>query len=124
MSPITSQIAFVDYENFPSFFEGRNLRNYTTVYLFTGCQQKNLPIRLVKELLPIGEKVKIICIGNQSKNNLDFHLILYIGQLDATTSDKQCEFTIFSNDTGYDDVINHLRKEFNRPIKRVMNARK
>jgi len=122
MSPITSQIAFVDYENFPSFFEGRDLTKYKQIFLFMGCRQKNMPVSLVKKLVKLEANIEIICVENESKNNADFHLIMYVGKLHAEIGDPQCEFTIFSNDTGYDDAITHLKKYLYRPTQRIMNA--
>ena len=119
--PPQKAIAFVDYENYPQFAQGRDLNIYQKIYLLIGCQQKQVPVSLLQQLLPIGRNVEIICIAEQAKNNLDFRLVLYLGKCDAELP-KEIDFVIFSNDTGFDPTIKYLKNELKRNVKRIMNV--
>lgn len=122
-SPPQKAIAFVDYENYPQFAQGRELNIYQKIYLLIGCQQKNIPIALLKRLLPVGQNIELICVEEQAKNNLDFRLVLYLGKCDAELP-KDIEFVIFSNDTGFDPTIKYLKNVLKRNVKRVMHVQR
>ena len=106
--------AFVDYENTGSL-EGINLSEYKKILVF--CGPKNKKIKL--GTLPISElcSIDIIGVSTTGSNNLDFHLAFHLGRFHEKT-DSSIEFHIISNDSGFNGLVNHLKK-IGRKCKKV-----
>jgi hypothetical protein len=103
---------FIDFENLPSALEYAIEKNYARIFVFLGAQQKKINIDLSK--LTTVEVIKIEGVG---KNNLDFHLIYYLGKCQIKAS-NDVEFAVFSQDTGWDRLIQFIQKE-GRTCKRI-----
>lgn len=110
---------FVDYENVGSL-EGFSLLDYERVFLF--CGPKNTKIKLGE--LPSTEfcRIELIGIKTIGANNLDFHIAFHLGRLHESAA-KDIEFHIITNDTGFNGLINHLKK-IDRPCKRISTKNK
>ncbi|MFN0203812.1 MAG: PIN domain-containing protein [Bacteroidia bacterium] len=115
---LTNQFAFVDYESYPNFHKKHDISELAGLILFLGCQQTKIPIELAKKLQPLGKDVHYICIGEISKNNLDFHLSAYLGMYHSSLS-LDYEFIIYANDAGYDHLLIYLTKELGRKCTRI-----
>ncbi|HEW98590.1 MAG: hypothetical protein DRR00_34375 [Candidatus Parabeggiatoa sp. nov. 3] len=103
---------FIDFENLPSALEYAIGNNYARIFVFLGSQQKKVNIDLSK--LTTLEVIKIEGVG---KNNLDFHLIYYLGKCQVNAG-NHVEFAVFSKDTGWDRLIQFIQKE-GRTCKRI-----
>lgn len=75
-----TRIALIDYENIGSL-EGVSLHDFDKVLFFTGAKQENIKIPVTS--LSSAISVCIIPATEVSKNNVDFHLVLELGQLTA-----------------------------------------
>jgi hypothetical protein len=97
---------FVDYENTGSL-EGFSVTEYERIFVF--CGPKNNRIKLGE--LPSTEfcRIELIGIKTIGANNLDFHLAFYLGRLHESAT-REVEFHIISNDTGFNGLVNHLKK--------------
>lgn len=76
------------------------------ILVFVGANQAKLPFDFVAALQPFGRRAQYIRLSGNGPNALDFHIAFYIGQLSAQNPDA-C-FSIFSKDTGFNPLIEHL----------------
>ena len=67
-----------------------------------------MPIELVQKTQPFGNSVEWIRVNGKGRNALDFFIAFFLGKDVAADSKKT--FIIYSKDTGYDPLINHLKK--------------
>lgn len=111
-------IAFVDYENYPQFFEKESSLDYLKIYIFVGFRQKQFPIEFCKWLLKAGKRVEIIEMTKQGRNSLDFRLIFQLG-ICHQKYPKEVGFTIFSNDRDFDSLIKYLSNGLIRQVVRI-----
>ena len=82
------------------------------VILFVGNQQT-----IPNEWLRVDYNVTTIRVKRTAKDNLDFHIAMYLGiKQNNTTPDVQ--FIIWSGDSGFDDLIEHLKETVGRRIER------
>ena len=65
-------------------------------------------MNLFKKPKPFGSGVEWIRVNGKGRNALDFFIAFFLGRDVATDSTKT--FIIYSKDTGYDPLINHLKK--------------
>lgn len=100
--------AFVDYENVNSL-DLVNLNDFEWVILFCGPKDKNLTVDLNSIESGKSPRLEIIRLDKSAKNNLDFHLALYLGRYHETV-EEGVEFSVVSNDAGFDGIISHLKK--------------
>ena len=100
-----TRIALIDYENIGSL-EGVSLHDFDKVLFFTGAKQENIKIPVTS--LSSAISVCIIPATEVSKNNVDFHLVLELGQLTALSGDTS-HFSVISRDKGYDGIIARLK---------------
>lgn len=107
--------AFVDYENVGTL-ESLNLSEYERIFVF--CGPKNTKIKLGS--LPSDGfcSIEIIGVTTMGSNNLDFHLAFHLGRFHET-ADRSVAFHIISNDSGFNGLVNHLKK-IGRPSKKVL----
>ena len=107
---------FVDYENVNSL-DALKLSDYEWVILFCGPKDKKVNIDLSSIAAGKVPKIEIVRIEKSAKDNLDFHLALYLGRYHELV-DENVEFVVFSNDTGFDGIISHM-KTLGRKCKKV-----
>jgi PIN domain len=77
------------------------------VLVFVGANQSKVPFELAAAMQSLGEAGQYIRIAGNGKNALDFHIAYYLGELAA--KDSGAYFHIISRDTGFDQVITHLK---------------
>ena len=77
------------------------------IMVFVGANQAKLPIELVSSMQSFGDKAEYIQITGSGRNALDFHIAYYLGAL--TERDPNGIFHVISKDTGYDQLIKHLK---------------
>ena len=75
--------------------------------VFVGANQSKIPIELVSSMQSFGDKAEYIQITGSGRNALDFHIACYLGAL--TERDPGGIFHVISKDTGYDQLIRHLK---------------
>lgn len=107
---MTMLIALIDYENTGSL-EGINLSGYERVIIFTGAQQENVRLPVVGLSGEISIQVRPVPVA--AKNNVDFHLVLMLGQL-SVSMPQEVGFHVISRDKGYDGVVSQLRQSGRR----------
>ena len=106
--------AFVDYENVGSL-ESMNLSEYEKVFVF--CGPKNTKIKF--GILPSTGfcSIELIGLTTMGNNNLDFHLAFHLGRFHEI-ADENITFHIISDDSGFNGLVNHLKK-IGRKCKKV-----
>ena len=77
------------------------------VIVFVGANQSKIPIELVSSMQGFGSKAEYVQITGSGRNALDFHIAYYLGAL--TERDPAGHFHVISKDTGYDQLIKHLK---------------
>jgi hypothetical protein len=102
------------------------------IYVFVGEKQNKIPFDLETAMQSFGENGKYIKIPGNGNNALDFHIAYYLGHL--TTVDSDGYYHIISKDTGFDPLVNHLRKNkikifrhqdlAEKPLLRISNVKK
>lgn len=97
--------AFIDYENI-STLEGIEFSKLSKIYVFIGAKQNK--INLGNEKINLLTEIHLLKLKTTSPDNLDFHISYYLGKFDAL-ADKNIEFIVVSNDTGFDPLIKHLK---------------
>lgn len=107
--------AFVDYENVGSL-ESLNMAEYERVFVF--CGPKDTKIKF--GALPSNGfcSWELIGVTTAGSNNLDFHLAFHLGRFHEL-ADKSIVFHIISNDSGFNGLVNHLKK-IGRNCKKVL----
>ena len=100
----------IDYENVQtkslSVLQGAPNQSFR-IMVFVGASQSKLPIELVSSMQGFGDKAQYVRITGSGRNALDFHIAYYLGAL--TESDPHGIFHVISKDTGYDQLIKHLK---------------
>jgi len=98
--------AFVDYENVGSL-EALNISEYQRVFVF--CGPKNTKIKF--GALPSNGfcGIELIGVTTVGSNNLDFHMAFHLGRFHEI-AEKSVEFHIISNDSGFNGLVNQLKK--------------
>ena len=98
---------YIDYENVQDV-KVDVIKKTTKVTIIVGKEQTKVPIELVQKTQPFGNAVEWIRVNGKGRNALDFFIAFFLGK-DAAT-DREKTFIIYSKDTGYDPLINHLKK--------------
>ena len=100
----------IDYENVQtkslSVLQGAPNQAFR-IMVFVGANQSKIPIDLVSSMQSFGEKAEYIQITGSGRNALDFHIAYYLGAL--TEREPKAIFHVISKDTGYDQLIRHLK---------------
>lgn len=78
------------------------------VRLFLGPNHTRVPSDLVLAMHDFAERAKYVKLDTPGPNALDFHIAYYLGSL--ATTDPVGFFHIISKDTGFDPLIQHLKK--------------
>lgn len=98
----------IDFENVQPKTLDQLSEHPFKIMVFVGANQIKIPFELANALQPLGDDVQYIKIAGNGPNALDFHIAFYIGEL--STKDPNSYFHIISKDTGFDQLIKHLRK--------------
>ncbi|MCY4467755.1 MAG: PIN domain-containing protein [Thiotrichales bacterium] len=100
----------IDYENVQtkslSVLQGAPNQEFQ-IMVFVGANQSKIPIELVSSMQSFGNKAKYVQITGSGRNALDFHIAYYLGTL--TEREPKAIFHVISKDTGYDQLIKHLK---------------
>ncbi len=98
----------IDYENVQvqslALLNGEQFH----VRIFLGPNNTKLPVELVMAMQQLGNRGEYIVLETPGNNALDFHIAYYLGALAA--ADPTGFFHIISKDTGFDPLIQHLRR--------------
>ncbi len=98
----------IDYENVqPKSLALLNGGEFK-VFVFVGAKQVKIPLEFAKTLQSFGTAADYIQISGNGTNALDFHIAFTIGELSA--NEPEAYFHIISKDTGFDPLIEYLRK--------------
>lgn len=98
-------IAFIDYENCSNLTE-ISLNIYTELIIFAGAKQNN--VALPVNAFPEAVKITLRHVSEVSRNNVDFHLVLELGQCVCHYGPEK-EYHIVSADKGYDGIVRTLQ---------------
>lgn len=108
---------YIDYENVQDI-KVDVIKKTVKVMIIVGEDQAKVPIDLVQKTQPFGNAVEWIRVNGKGRNALDFFIAYFLGKDIAADSGKQ--FIIYSKDTGYDPLINHLKKSGIK-VKRIVS---
>jgi hypothetical protein len=104
---LATNYVLIDFENVqPSNLEVLKQHPFK-VLIFVGANQTKVPFELAVAMQSLGEAGSYIKIVGSGKNSLDFHIAYYVGELAA--KDPSAYFHIISRDTGFDNLIKHLK---------------
>ena len=98
----------IDYENVQVQSLAMLVGEQFQVRVFLGPNNTKLPVELVMAMQRLGSKGEYIILETPGSNALDFHITYYLGVL--TEADPSGFFHIISKDTGFDSLIQHLRR--------------
>ena len=98
---------FVDFENVPEIDLKVISSKTVHLMLLLGPRQTKLDVALVEKLLQHAATVELVRLASAGRNAVDFTLAYYLGR--AVAADPTGHFQIFSKDTGYDPLVEHLR---------------
>ncbi len=98
----------IDYENVQPAVAEALAQPVFKVWVFVGAQQAKVKFDLVELVQRKGGDAKVIRIGSNGRNALDFHMSYYLGVL--TKESPADYFHLISNDTGLDPLVVHLRE--------------
>lgn len=104
---VYEEYLYIDYENVQDV-QVDVIQKTVKVMIIVGDNQAKVPIELVQRTQPFGDAVEWLRVNGKGRNALDFFVAFFLGRDVATDSKKT--FIIYSKDTGYDPLINHLRK--------------
>lgn len=108
---------YIDYENVQDI-KVDIIKKVANVKIILGQDQNKLPIELIQKTQPLGNAVEWIQVNGRGRNALDFFIVFFLGR--DVTLNKDQTFIIYSKDTGYDPLINHLKKNGTK-IKRIVS---
>lgn len=108
---------YIDYENVQDI-KVDIIKKVANVKIILGQDQNKVPIELVQRTQPLGNAVEWIQVNGRGRNALDFFIVFFLGRDIALNKDKA--FIIYSKDTGYDPLINYLKKNGVK-IKRIVS---
>lgn len=108
---------YIDYENVQDV-QPEALDETMKVLIIVGENQSKVPLQLVQQTQPFGDRVEWMQVSGKGRNALDFFIAYYIGRDVCVRPDKQ--YIIYSKDAGYDPLINHLAKQ-NVSISRIVS---
>lgn len=108
---------YVDFENVQDL-KVDVIRKTTKIMIIVGENQTKMPIELIQKTQPLGNAVEWIQVNGKGRNALDFFIAFYLGKDVAVNKGKT--FIIYSKDTGYDPLIDYLKKSGIK-VKRIVN---
>ena len=98
---------YIDYENVHDV-QVEVIKKTVKVAIIVGQDQSKVPIDLVQKTQPFGNAVEWIQVSGKGRNALDFFIAFFLGR--DVAADRSKNFIIYSKDTGYDPLINYLKK--------------
>jgi len=98
-------IIFVDFENLQKINTSL-INTKTKIIIMVGLDQDNKAFEFAKNLFNNVSSIELIKVNGRGSNALDFFIAFYLGKY--FNNIKEAEIIIFSNDTGYDQLIKHL----------------
>jgi hypothetical protein len=105
---VKNNYILIDYENVQvqslALLHGEQFH----VRIFLGPHNTKLPVELAVAMQRLGSRGEYIILETPGSNALDFHIAYYLGALAA--ADSKGAFHIISKDTGFDPLIQHLRR--------------
>jgi hypothetical protein len=103
-----TNVVLIDFENVQPRNLALLLGGDFRVYCFVGENQTKLPYDLAAAMQELGGRGQYIKIAGNGPNALDFHIAYYLGELIREYPEGY--FHIISKDTGFDPLIEHLRR--------------
>lgn len=98
---------YIDYENVQDV-QVEVIKKSVKVAIIVGQDQTKVPIDLVQKTQPFGNAVEWIQVSGKGRNALDFFIAFFLGR--DVAADRSKSFIIYSKDSGYDPLINYLKK--------------
>lgn len=100
------QWGFIDYENTGSL-EAVQINQYNRLFIFIGSKNNKLKLGTVSssEFCTL----ELISLNTMGSNNLDFHMAFHLGRFHELAK-KDIEFHIITNDSGFNGLVNHIKK--------------
>ncbi|TSI04518.1 PIN domain-containing protein [Lysinibacillus sp. BW-2-10] len=108
---------YVDFENVQDL-KVDVIKKTTKIMIIVGENQTKMPLELIQKTQPLGNAVEWIQVNGKGRNALDFFIAFYLGRDVAVNKGKT--FIIYSKDTGYDPLIDYLKKSGIK-VKRIVN---
>lgn len=110
ISALFNHYIFIDSENCnptatPDFLTPTDSR----VYIFVGPNHSSVHLGIAMLAQKLGDMAKFIKLDFSGKNALDFLIAYHVGYI--FSEDKRATITIYSNDSGYDSLIEHLQSK-------------
>ncbi len=99
---------FVDFENVPKIDLSLIGNKSIHLTILLGPKQTKLATDLVEKLMEHASSVKMIRLESSGKNALDFTIAYYVGR--TTSAHPGSYIHIVSRDTGFDPLVEHLKK--------------
>ena len=99
----------IDYENVQVKSLGLLKGEQFQVRVFLGPKNTKLPIELVLAMQELSGHAEYTVLDMMGPNALDFQISYYLGVL--TTIDPEGFFHVISKDTGFDPLLQHLKRE-------------
>jgi hypothetical protein len=104
---VFEEYLYIDYENVQDV-KVDVIKNAIKVKIIVGKNQTKVPIDLVQKTQPFGNAVEWIRVNGNGRNALDLFIAFFLGK--DVAADRGKTFIIYSKDTGYDPLIDHLKK--------------
>jgi hypothetical protein len=99
----------VDFENVQALGLEKINGLPVTIVIFSGKNQKTLPIKMVKRLLDYQGKIEFYESAGIGKNALDFQLAFYAGRI--FEREPEAFLHIVSHDKGFDPLVAHIKSQ-------------
>lgn len=104
---MTSYILLVDFENVQQV-DLSKLKDDTSVIIFLGASQKNIPTDIVTSAQKLGNRIEWRQVEGNGSNALDFHIACHLGRILEKTPQVRC--IVLSKDKGFDPLLRFLNK--------------
>jgi hypothetical protein len=104
---VRTNVVLIDFESVQPASLAALEQDHYRVVIFVGATQAKLPFEAVSAIQRMGERAQYVKISGTGPNALDFHIAFYIGEIAA--QDPTAFFHIISKDTGFDQLIRHLK---------------
>lgn len=99
------QLYLVDFENVPSVDQSE-ISIEARVIVFTGVNQKSVPLTLVSATQRFGDRLEWRCVDAIGHNALDFFIACELGRVQDAANGTSCK--VLSNGKGFDPLLRHL----------------
>ncbi|MCQ2092460.1 MAG: PIN domain-containing protein [Fibrobacter sp.] len=102
----------VDYENVHDLDYSSFLKSGMVVKVFVGESQAKITTDFAMLMQKYKDLLFLSQISGNGKNALDFHIAYEMGRIFCTDQSAVCY--VFSKDTGYDPLIENIRKQYGK----------